>query len=257
MTLKTTLMASALLAFSAVTSLYAADMKAPTISPAIKAAVSDAGRPEADTKRDEDRKPAEVVAFAGIKPGDKVADLFPGGGYFTRIFSKVVGDKGHVYAVIPSAMVEKNPKATDAMNALTADPGYKNVSLVVTPFEELKGLTGLDVAWTSDNYHDFHNKGFGPVNMTDFNKAVFNALKKGGIYMVIDHASAPGAGVSVTESLHRMDPEAVKAEVLAVGFQFAGDSNVAAHPGDDHSAKIFDGSIRGKTDQFVLKFKKP
>ena len=86
---------------------------------------------------------------------------------------------------------------------------------------------------------------------------IVSGLKKGGIYIVIDHASAPGAGTSVTESLHRMDPEAVKAEVQAVGFQFVGDSKVVAHPGDDHMSKIFDGSIRGKTDQFVLKFKKP
>ncbi len=253
-TLKTTLLASALIAFTALTGAYAADMM---ISPAIKSAVSDAGRPAADTARDADRKPAEVVAFAGIKPGDKVADLVPGGGYFTRIFSRTVGDKGHVFAVVPAGLVAKNPKASDAMTALTADAGYKNVSLVVTPLEQLQGVTGLDVAWTSDNYHDFHNPGFGPVNMTDYNKAVFNALKKGGIYIVIDHASAVGAGTSVTETLHRMDPEAVKAEVEAVGFQLVGTSDVVAHAGDDHTSKIFDGGIRGKTDQFVLKFKKP
>ena len=249
----TTILASALLAFTGLTAAYAAD----AISRAISAAVADAGRPAADTARDADRKPSEVVAFAGIKPGDKVADIFPGGGYFTRIFSTAVGANGHVYGVVLASMVAKNPKATDAMTALSADAAYKNVSLVVTPFEQMKGLENLDVAWTSDNYHDFHNAGFGPLDMTAYNKAVFNALKKGGIYIVIDHASAPGAGVSATESLHRMDPEAVKAEAQAVGFQFVGSSNVVAHPGDDHTGKIFDSGIRGKTDQFVLKFRKP
>ncbi len=235
----TTILASAFLAFTSLTAAYAAD----AISPAISAAVSDAGRPATDTARDADRKPAEVVAFAGIKPGDKVADIFPGGGYFTRVFSKAVGANGHVYGVVLASMAAKNPKVSAGVDAIAADAAYKNVSVVVTPYETMAGLKDLDVAWTSDNYHDFHNAGFGPLNMAAYNKAVFNALKPGGIYIVIDHAAAAGTGFTTTESLHRVDPEAVKTEVQAAGFQFVGASNAVAHPGDDHTGKIFYGEL--------------
>ena len=256
----TTILAGALLAF---TSLKLANHgaiaaeAAPAISPAIAAAVADAGRPATDTARDADRKPAEMVAFAGLKAGDKVADLVPGGGYFTRVFSKTVGAKGKVYAVVPDILVKNNAKATDGISKLAADPAYNNVSVVVTPLYDLKLPEPLDVAWTSDNYHDFHNPMFGSPDMGAYNKSVFNTLKSGGIYIVIDHSAVIGAGTGATETLHRIDPESVKAEVTGVGFEFVGETNILAHPGDDHTTKIFETGVRGKTDQFVLKFRKP
>ena len=235
------------------TSVHAAD----SVPPYIAAAVADAARPEADRTRDADRRPGEVVAFAGIKPGDKVADILPGGGYFTRVFSKVVGAKGKVYAVVPDEMLKMRATAADGIKALSADPGFANVAVVTTPINAVAAPEPLDVVWTSLNYHDLHNKMMGPADIAAFNKSVFGALKKGGTYIVIDHASAKGTGVADTDTLHRIDVEAVKAEVTGAGFVLAGESDILRHSADDHTGKVFDSGIRGKTDQFILKFRKP
>ncbi len=228
----------------------------PKIPAYITAAVADPNRPEADTKRDADRKPADCIAFAGIKPGDKVADLLPGKGYFTRIFSKVVGPKGWVYAYIPSNLDEIYKK-----NNITipppANPNYPNVSFIHAPVEKFVAPEKLDVVWTSQNYHDMHDKFFGPPDIDAVNKAIFDALKPGGVYIVLDHVAEAGSGLRDTDTLHRIDPAQVKKEVLAAGFVFAGESKVLHDPADDHTKKVFDASIRGKTDQFVFKFRKP
>jgi len=222
----------------------------------ITAAVANPDRPEADTKRDADRKPAESVAFAGIKPGDKVADLIPGRGYFTKIFSKVVGPKGWVYAYYPS-----NIDAIYTKNGLTfpvpANPKYPNVSVIHAPAEKFVAPEKLDVVWTSQNYHDMHDKFFGPADLGAVNKAVYDSLKPGGTYVVLDHVAEAGSGLRDTDTLHRIDPAVVKKEVEAAGFVFVGESKVLADPADDHTKKVFDSSIRGKTDQFIFKFKKP
>jgi predicted methyltransferase len=222
----------------------------------ITAAVNDAGRPDADKARDADRKPGEVIAFAGIKPGEKVADFLPGGGYFTRLFAKTVGPKGHVYAFIPDEVLKLRATAADGIKALAAAPGYANVSVVQAPASEFKASEPLDFVWTSQNYHDLHNKNFG-VDVAGFNKAVFAALKPGGFYIVLDHVAAADAPADVTETLHRIDPEVVKREVAAAGFKFEGASEVLKNSADGHGAKVFDPAIRGKTDQFILKFRKP
>jgi predicted methyltransferase len=222
----------------------------------IEAAVTDAGRPDADRARDADRKPGDMVAFSGIKPGSKVADLIPGGGYFTRVFSKAVGPKGHVYAFVPDELLKKRATAADSIKTLSADSGYQNVSVIEAPIRGFNAPEPLDVAWTSQNYHDLHN--WAPAeDLAAFNKAVFAALKPGGLYIVLDHAAAPGAPAEVTETLHRIDPEVVKTEVMAAGFKLVGSSDALKHPDDDHSTKVFDVAVRGKTDQFILKFRKP
>lgn len=222
----------------------------------ITAAVNDAGRPDADKARDADRKPGEMVAFAGIKPGAKVADLIPGGGYFTRIFAKAVGPRGHVYAFVPEELLKKRATAADGIKALSADPGYPNVSVIEAPISGFNAPEPLDVAWTSQNYHDLHNWA-SAEDLAAFNKAVFAALKPGGVYIVLDHVAAAGAPAEVTETLHRIDPEVVKKEVIAAGFKLDGNSNALKHPDDDHTVKVFDAGVRGKTDQFILKFRKP
>ena len=140
----------------------------------VSAAVADAGRPATDSARDADRKPAETVAFAGVKPGDKVVDLFPGGGYFTRIFSKIVGPKGHVIAMWPPGVPEK---MTAAAKAIAADPGYANVSEAEQKIADLPPAEA-DVIWTSQNYHDIHN--IPAVDMAAVDKSIFAALKPGG-----------------------------------------------------------------------------
>ena len=224
------------------------------VTPAITAAVADAGRPAADTARDAERMPAQTVAYAGIKPGDKVADLFPGGGYYTRIFSKVVGPTGKVYDVIPDAPPPNAQRAAAYVEAMKA---YPNVVIVNGPLTAFKPAEKLDVVWTSENYHDFRIPMFGSQNMAAFNKMVFDALKPGGVFYIEDHAAAAGAGDTVTGTLHRIDPATVKKEVEAAGFRLELQTDILAHPEDPHTAAIFDPSVRGKTDKFVMKFRKP
>lgn len=220
-------------------------------SPTITAAVADASRPAADKERDANRKPAEVIAFAGLKPGDKVADLIPGGGYFTRIFAKVVGPSGKVYAAVPLVLASR-PGAMDGVNAIAKD--NPNVWAGPIDFAKLAFPEPLDMIWTSENYHDFHNIPNGDV--VALNQVIFKALKPGGVYMVEDH-SAPGTGTSATSTLHRIDPAIVIQEAQAAGFVLEGQSTVLANPADPHTAPVFDPSIRGKTDKFLLKFRKP
>ncbi len=236
-----------------VTTSFAADM----VPAAIATAAADASRPAADKQRDALRRPAEVMAFAGIKPGDKVMDILPGGGYFTRIFAKTVGANGKVYALVPTEMINARATAADSINKIAAEPGYGNVVVQTLPLADIKSSEPLDVVWTSLNYHDLHNPMLGPVKMGGYNKAVFNALKSGGVYIVIDHAAVRGAGSRDTDSLHRMDPDAVIAEVTGVGFVLAGECDLLKNEADDHTSKVFDSDMRGKTDQFIMKFTKP
>jgi predicted methyltransferase len=223
----------------------------------IAAAVADGSRPDADKQRDPDRKPAEVLAFVGVKSGAKIAELLPGGGYFTRMLSKAVGSSGHVYALVPARLADAPADVDFAarVKVIAADPNYANVSVVVEPFSQLSVPTPVDVMWTSQNYHDLHN--FPGLDVGVFNKMVFDDLKPGGIYLILDHTAEAGSGGRDTKTLHRIDPETVKQEVLAAGFIFVGSSNLLRQPGDSRSQKVFDPSIRGKTDQFILKFRKP
>ena len=221
-------------------------------SAAISAAVADPARPAADTARDAERKPAQIVAFAGVKPGDTVVELMPGGGYFTRILSKTVGPKGHVYGLVPEGFA-KRPGALDGINALAAQ--YGNVTIMPVDLASFTIPAPADVVWTSENYHDFHN---GPTaNIPGLNKAVFAALKPGGVYYIEDHAAAKGAGTTTTSTLHRIEAAATIKEVEAAGFKLDGQSDLLANPADTHDKAVFDPSIRGKTDKFSLRFRKP
>jgi predicted methyltransferase len=217
----------------------------------IAAAVADPGRPEADTARDANRKPAESLAFAGVKPGQQIVDFFPGGGYFTRILAKAVGPKGHVIALTPAGVPEKFAAAA---TAIAADPAYSNVTAVQEGVDKLDPAS-IDIFWTAQNYHDLHNAK--DLDVVALDKAVFASLKPGGTFLVIDHAAAAGSGFNDTSTMHRIDVEAVKKEVESAGFVLAGKSDLLKNPDDPHTAKVFDPSIKGKTDQFILKFKKP
>lgn len=225
---------------------------------AIAAAVADPARPETDRQLDADRKPAESVAFAGLKPGEKVADLIPGGGYFTRIFSAVVGPKGHVFAVPPPRRPnapEGSPDPASRVQPIAADPHYSNVTIVPLSPANFSLPEPVDLIWTSRNYHDFHN--IPNVDVVAFDKSIFAALKPGGVFIVLDHAAEKGSGFRDTSTLHRVDPEAVKKEVEDAGFKFEAESDVLHNPNDPHTDKVFDASVKGKTDQFILKFRKP
>ncbi len=222
----------------------------------ITSAVADPARPEGDRSRDAARKPVESLHFSGVKPGDAVADFNAGAGYFTRLFSDVVGSRGHVYAIEPVEIQQYIAKSTAELRSYAADHGNVTVS-VETALESLHLPRKLDLFWISQNYHDLHNKYFGPVDIAAFNKAVFDALKPGGEYVVLDHTAAPGASADVTETLHRIDPATVRREVEAAGFVFDGRSEILANPADPRTIKVFDKSIQGHTDQFILKFRKP
>ena len=224
---------------------------AATVPTAISAAVADTGRPAADKDRDADRKPAETLAFSGVKAGEQVVDFLPGGGYFTRIFSKIVGPKGHVTALSPAGTPEK---FTVAAKAIAADPAYANVSAVEQKVADIPAGS-IDLFWTSQNYHDLHN--LPGADLVAVDKAIFAALKPGGTFIVLDHAATAGSGFQDTSTLHRIDPEAVKTEVESAGFKLVAQSDLLKNPNDPHTAKVFDPSIKGKTDQFILKFEKP
>jgi len=221
-------------------------------------AVADSSRPESDTTRDADRKPAQTLAFAGIKSGDKVADYVADSGYFTRLFASIVGSTGHVYAVEPTAFLQFE----HFVKAVAELQGYAvtHPNVTVTTSAALEGLKfpeKLDLFWISRNYHDLHNKFMGPVDTVAFNKAVYSALKPGGFYVVLDHSAARGAPANVTETLHRIESSTVRREVEAAGFKFDSESSILANPADPRTAKVFDQTIRGHTDQFILKFRKP
>jgi predicted methyltransferase len=224
----------------------------------IRAALADPARPPDQVARDASRKPDALIALAGLKPGDHVADLLPEGGYFTRLFSRIVGPRGRVWAFTPAEELKNcDAQETAGIRALAHDSRYRNIAFAWASAETFFPPFGLDMVWTSQNYHDLHDKFLGPVNVALLNAEIFAALKPGGVYMVIDHAAAPGSGLRDTETLHRIDPETIKSEVEAAGFVLAGESDVLRNPADDHTRLVFDKAIRGHTDQVVLKFRKP
>jgi predicted methyltransferase len=223
----------------------------------IAAAIDNSARPAADHKADALRKPAELLAFAGVKRGEKVLELIPGTGYFTRLFSLAVGPSGHVTELVTAEEVKASAKAAEPIKAIAAEPTFANVTVTVQPISKFKLPEQVDMVWTSQNYHDLHDTAFGPADIPAFNKAVFAALKPGGVFMVVDHADAAGRGVQDTQTLHRIDPAAAKREIEAAGFTLEAQSDVLANPADDHKLRIFDPKIRGKTDKFVFKFRKP
>jgi predicted methyltransferase len=224
-------------------------------SGAIAAAIADPHRPTVDTSRDDNRKPAAMIAFAGVKQGDVVIDLVPGTGYFSRLFSDVVGPTGHVYA-FESTEFDDAFKSRNIPLPIGAMPDYPNVTYIHASIAKLPVPQLANVVWTSQNYHDLHDKFTGPVDIAAFNKAVYDALKPGGVFIVLDHAAEAGSGLRDTDTLHRIDPAVVKKEVTAAGFKFVGESTVLRNPKDPHDKLVFDKSIRGKTDQFIYKFRK-
>jgi|SRR5208283_1220043 len=233
----------------------AASAAAPAIPDYVTAAVNDPSRPPADVAQDPIYKPAEVFAFSQIKPGDKVFEFFAagGGGYHLRILSKLVGPKGRVYAAVAQEMMEQRPTAGDSVKALAANPEYSNLTVLVEPSRSPSAPEPLDAFVMFSVYHDMHTPApFGTGELAPFNRAVFAALKPGGTYFVTDFASPKGTGFSVTPQVHRVEPDAEKAEILQAGFVFDGASDALAKPDDDYSVHSKPGS-----DQFILRFHKP
>lgn len=217
----------------------------------LAAVLGDAGRPDADRARDAARKPAEVLAFAQVRPGWKVGEYTPGGGYFTRLLSPAVGAKGHVYAYPPDEIVKLLPRhLTDAQANAAAAP-LKNVTVVTGSTTAFTAPEPLDLVFTAQNYHDLHTRYAPPGAAAAFNAAVFRALKPGGRYVIVDHRGAE------PDKLHRIDPAQVRREVEAAGFVFEAESEVLANPNDPRMASVFDPAVRWATDQFALRFRRP
>ena len=214
-----------------------------------------AARPAEDIARDPDRKPADMLMFAQIKPGQTVIDYIPGKGYFTRLFSNAVGAQGNVYSVVPQFLLDKF-KDRPRPPSVSVEAGHANVHDVVAAGASLNVPVKADLVWTSQNYHDVHN-GAGATVTAELNKAVFDALKPGGLYIVVDHAAAEGQDDATMAKLHRIQKSIVVKEVTAAGFVLDGESTVLSNPADPHTVPVFDPTIRAKTDQFVLRFKKP
>jgi predicted methyltransferase len=220
----------------------------------IQAAPADPAR-SADQAKDATRHGPEILAFAGVRSGAKVADLIPGGGYWTRLLARSVGSSGHVYGVWPAEYAKVDDDDVGPYKALAAQ--YPNVSVLDEPAAAFTAPEKLDLVFTSQNVHDYPDKFMGHVDPADLGKAVFAALKPGGVFLIVDHAADAGSGLRDTDTLHRIDPATVKADMAKAGFVFAGESKLLANSADNHRLKVFDKAIRGHTDQFVYKFRKP
>ena len=221
----------------------------------ITKALADPARPATDVARDAARHPAELLAFAGVKPGAQVADFIIGGGYFTRILSAAVGPKGHVTAYQPAEFIQF--QASYGENLKTVAAAYKNITPLSSSLQVMDLPDKLDLVMTVQNYHDLHLGPFPKDTATKINAEVFKSLKPGGVFLIVDHAATAGSGIGAADTLHRIDIAAVKSEVEAAGFKLAAESSMLAVSADPHTANVFDPVIRGKTDQFVLKFVKP
>ena len=196
-------------------------------------------------------KVPEVIAFIGVRKGDKVADIVAG--RLTGSLAKAVGPTGKVYAVETAEVVKVHPEIMDMMKAEAA----QSPNIVISDAPVAAALpSGLDVVFIRQNYHDLYDKFMGPADVPAFNKAVYAALKPGGVYVVLDHVAAPGSGITATDTLHRIDPARVKADMLAAGFKLDAESSILANKSDDHTKNVFDPSVHGHTDQFLYRFKK-
>ena len=231
---------------------------ADTVAAAITHAIADPRRPIDQVKLDAKRKPAQLMAFAQLKPADVVADFMPGNAYFTRILSDVVGSHGHVYAFLPTEQLAHcAPKEVAGTQALRRDASYSNVSVLSDSSVNFRAPQKLDLIWTAQNYHDLHDAFMGPADVAALNTAFFNALKPGGVFLVIDHSAESGSGLRDTETLHRIDPLRLRAEIEAAGFVLEAQSDLLRNSQDDHSLSVFDGRVRGRTDQIIYRFRKP
>jgi predicted methyltransferase len=227
---------------------------------AIAAAIVNPARPAADRDQDAVRKPAEILAMLGVEPGMQVLDAFSAGGYYTELLSSLVGAKGEVIAY-------NNPPyakfAAKGIAARYADDRLPNVRQVTAEVDELElAPRSLDAALFVMSYHDMYwrpdDGSWARTDPMQMLRKLHAAMKVGGVVVVQDHVAAPGGDVAeVVDRLHRIDPAIVKRDFKAAGFALEAESDALAHPDDDHTLGVFDPKIRGRTDQFVMKFRRP
>ncbi len=205
-------------------------------------------------------KQSELIRFARVEAGSTVIDVYPGGGDWTRIFSEIVGSNGNVYSFVPAEVAHFKNDPVGMMRTLAREPGRENVEVVLADVIALTEVSqAADVFWLHLFYHDLHTALMQAKGATAaaFNRAVFERLKPGGYYVIVDHAAASGSGTSDASSLHRIDPATVREEVETAGFVLDAQSTLLANPEDPHGIKVFDPSIKGNTDRFAYRFVKP
>ena len=205
-------------------------------------------------------KLSELTRFARIDAGSTVIDVYPGDGDWTRLFSDIVGPEGRVYSFVPGEVAHFKNDPLGRMQTLSKERGRENVEAVSADLVAMPAaMQPADVLWLHLFYHDLHTALIQARGATaaQFNRAVYERLKPGGSYVIIDHAAALGAGTSDAASLHRIEPASVHKEVEAAGFVLDGESTMLANKDDPHSIKVFDPSIKGKTDRFAFRFVKP
>ncbi len=226
-------------------------------TPAYVTAALDNPDRKADSADDARRQIAAIMTFTGVKPGQKVVELIPADGYWTKVFSGIVGPKGHVYTIWPDGYQQYVGEGYADWQKRVATPQYANVSLLRQGNQDFKVPESVDLVFTAQNYHDYHDVFMGPVDMADFDKKVFAALKPGGVFVVIDNVAPAGSGFSDTDTTHRVDPEAVKKEVESAGFVFDGSSDVLKNPADTHTLVSYKPPMSGHNDEFIFRFRKP
>jgi predicted methyltransferase len=227
---------------------------------AIANALKAPGRLPEDLQQDAGRKPAEVLAFFGVKPGMTVLDLFSGGGYYTEILSALVGPSGRVYAHNNSPYLDfdKEPIAKRYQ-----DPArLPNVERFIAENNALELPDNkFDFVLMSMVYHDVYlvdeEHGWPRIDAPKMLAEIYSSMKPGAVLGVIDHVAAAGSPPETGNTLHRIDPELLKREISAAGFVLDAQSDVLRNPEDDHTLPVFDPKIRGKTDRVVLRFRKP
>jgi predicted methyltransferase len=213
-------------------------------------AIAKPSRSRGEREADHERLPAETIAFSGAAPGMVIAELLPFYGYFSRLLSDVVGPQGKIYGI-----ENFNWSNTAFDKKLTGQ--RRNITLLRSKWGEFELPEKIDLFWITQNYHDLHVPEYGHVDIAAFNRRVWDALKPGGIYMVVDQAGNPGMTDQQISDLHRIGKEQVIAEVTAAGFVLIDESKALYHPRDDHTKSVFSPIVRGQTDQFMLKFQKP
>ena len=219
----------------------------------LESILASAARPPADREQDSGRRPGQVIEFFGIERGDRVADLLAGGGYWTRILVPLVGADGRVYAGNNPFFAEYFGEAFDA---LLSEPAFANVVRIDGPVDRLAlpADGSLDAVLMVMAYHDLF---LTDEDRAELNRRVFAALKPGGVYGIVDHEAGAGVAATKAEALHRIEKQAVVAEVEAAGFRLAREADFLRNAADDHSLAIFAPAVAGKTDRFVLRFERP
>jgi len=230
-------------------------LAAQKVTPAITAALADPSRPADHRARDAARKAGELLAFAEIKPGDKVADFVMGGGYWTRILSPLVGAKGKVYAYQPDEFIKFRAAYADEQK--TAVAGLSNTVALSDSLAAFSFPEKLDAIVTVQNYHDMFLAPFPKGTGEAVTRKLYNSLKPGGVLLVVDHVANADPENKAPNTLHRIDPNIARREIEKAGFRYAGKLDLLRNTSDPHTANVFDAAIRGKTDQFVFKFVKP